>query len=404
VFLGRGTVDAGNSVAAGNGPDHTAQVRLLMVGATAPSHVYPGLALITELVSRGHHVSYVIGDRLAGLLARTGAEVLPHSSMLPDAEGHWPEDTGAAMQLFLDEAMAILDAPLRRAQRPDAVLYDIGGFAGRVAAHHWDVPAVQLSPTYVTWEGAEHDTAEQIAALKASPSGQRYYATLRTWLADNDIHLDADTFLGQPDSCVVLVPRLLQPHADRVASRYVFAGPCIDRTRTQAWAPPPGDDRPLVYVSLGTTYTQQPHLYRMCIDELAEDYRLVLSTGKVDPAALGSLPIGVHTARIQPQLDVLEHASVFVTHAGMGSAAESLWFGVPTVAIPQAVDQFTNAATLTDLGAGVHLPAEQLDARTLRTAVLAAQARAPRAQELRQQVRGCGSTTIAADAVEALCA
>ena len=40
-------------------------------------------------------------------------------------------------------------------------------------------------------------------------------------------------------------------------------------------------------------------------------------------------------ARTQPQLDVLDHADVFVTHAGMGSAAESLWFGVPTVAIPQ---------------------------------------------------------------------
>ncbi|MGH3827417.1 MAG: hypothetical protein ACRDQX_09630 [Pseudonocardiaceae bacterium] len=194
-----------------------------MAGVTAPSHVYPSLALISELVSRRHRGSYVVGERLSELVAATGAEVVAHPSLLPDSEHSWPEDAGEAMRLFLDEAIAVLGPLLDRAERPDAVLYDIGGFAGRVAAARWGVPAVQLSP-----------------------SGQRYYATLRSWLADNDVHLDADTFLRRPDSCVVLIPRVLQPNADRVGPRYVFAGPCIDPTRTEAWAPEPGDDRPLI--------------------------------------------------------------------------------------------------------------------------------------------------------------
>jgi len=379
-------------------------MHLVMAGVTAPSHVYPSLALISELVSRGHRVSYVVGEQLAELVARTGAEVLAHLSLLPDADHSWPDDMGEAMQLFLDEAMSVLRPLLDRVECPDAVLYDIGGFAGRVAAQRWGVPAIQLSPTYVAWEGIEQDTAEQTAALKASPSGQHYYATLRSWLAENDVLLDADAFIGRPDSCVVLIPRVLQPHADRVDSRYVFAGPCIDHTRTQAWVPAPGDDRPLVYVSFGTSYTHQPDIYRLCIEELADTYRLVLSTGKVDPAILGRLPVGVHAARTQPQLDVLEHASVFITHAGMGGAVESLWFGVPTVAIPQAVDQFTNAAKLEEIGAGVHLPADQLNGETLRTAVQAAEEKAERARKLRSEVRGTGGTAIAADTVERLCA
>lgn len=221
------------------------------------------------------------------------------------------------------------------------MLYDIGGFAGRVAAERWGLPAVQLSPTYVAWDGDEQHTAEQTAALKASPSGQHYYATLRAWLAENAVQLDADTFLGRPDACVVLIPRVLQPNADRVGPRYVFAGPRIDQRRTEAWAPEPGDERPLVYVSFGTAYTNQPDIYRLCVETLAGTHRLVLATGKVDPTALGPRPAGAHAARTQPQLGVLEHASVFITHAGMGGTVESLWFGVPTVAIPQAVDQFT---------------------------------------------------------------
>jgi UDP:flavonoid glycosyltransferase YjiC (YdhE family) len=122
----------------------------------------------------------------------------------------------------------------------------------------------------------------------------------------------------------------------------------------------------------------------------------VLATGKVDPA---TLPAGVDAARAQPQLDVLKYADVFITHAGMGGTVESLWFGVPTVAIPQAVDQFTNAAQLEAIGAGV-----QLGERDLREAVSAALERTPRARELREEVRRGGGTAKAADAVERLLA
>jgi len=279
---------------------------------------------------------------------------------------------------------------LDRVERPDAVLYDIGGFAGRVAAHRWGVPAVQLSPTYVAWEGYEEDMAEHTAALKTSPSGRRYFATLRTWLDDNDVALDADAFLGRPEACVVLIPRVLQPNADRVGPRYVFAGPCIDGSRTLGWVPTDGDDRPLVYVSFGTAYTDHADIYRLCIRELAGSYRLVIATGKVDPTVLGPLPDGVQVARTQPQLDVLAHASAFITHAGMGGAVESLWLGVPTVAIPQAVDQFTNAAKLDAIGAGVQLLAKEVDSESLCAAVAAALARKQRALELRAEVRRRG--------------
>lgn len=375
-------------------------MHLVFAGASTPSHVYPSLALVSELVSRRHRITYVIGERLGGLVARTGADVLTHPTVLPDAEHAWPDDVGEASQLFLDDAIAALPRMLAAIERPDAALYDIGGLAGRVAAHHWGVPAVQLSPTYVAWEGYEQDMAEHVAAYKATPSAQHYYATLRNWLAEHDVPLDPDVFLGRPKACVVLIPRALQPNSGRIGPQYIFAGPCIDTTRTQGWSPEPGDARPLVYVSFGTSYTDLPDVYRLCVEELANEHRLVLSTGKVDPAVLGPLPVGVQAARSQPQLDVLAHASVFVTHAGMGSTVESLWFGVPTVAIPQAVDQFANAAQLEAIGAGVRLPIEQIDGQSVRAAVAAAIDRTERAQELRNEVRAQGGVAACADAVE----
>ncbi len=364
-------------------------MRFVMVGCTAPSHIYPSLGVIRELMVRGHEVTYVVGDQQAELVP-DGAPHVGYHSALPEADRAWSEDPGEAMQLFLDEEITALPHVLAL-DPPDAVLYDIGGYAGRVAAHRWGVPAIQLSPTYVAWEGYEEDMAEFTATLKGSESGARYFAGVRSWLDANGMDIDADSFLGRPEKCVVLIPRVLQPNAERVGPQFVFTGPCLDENRVTGWTP--DGDGPLAYVAFGTAYTDNLEIYRACVEALS-DYRLVIATGKVDPAALG---VGERT---QPQLDVLAHADVFVTHAGMGSASESLWFGVPTVAIPQAVDQFTNAAQLEAVGAGVHLPAEQVTVDTVRDAVARARECAPRVRELREEIRRTGGVSGSADAIE----
>ncbi|MFC6081733.1 nucleotide disphospho-sugar-binding domain-containing protein [Sphaerisporangium aureirubrum] len=87
----------------------------------------------------------------------------------------------------------------------------------------------------------------------------------------------------------------------------------------------------------------------------------------------------------------------------MGGCAESLWYGVPTVAIPQAVDQFGNAAMLEELGVGVRLASEEVDAATLRAAVESVAGSpkvAARVAGLRAEVRPEGGVDRAADAVE----
>jgi UDP:flavonoid glycosyltransferase YjiC (YdhE family) len=76
---------------------------------------------------------------------------------------------------------------------------------------------------------------------------------------------------------------------------------------------------------------------------------------------------------------------------------------VPTVAVPQAADQFGNAAILEQLGVGKHLPADKVTAATLRSAVDAvanSTAVAARLAEIKATVRSHGGITHAADAIE----
>ncbi len=385
----------------------SAPAHIAMVGSTAPSHVTPSLPLFRELVRRGHRVTYAIGSSLAPMVAATGATPLEHPSSLPATDGDWGEDVVTGMTLFLDESIAVLPR-LRSAFEPDPpalVLHDIGGLAGPVLASRLGVPAVQLSPTFVAWEGYEEDMAEHIAELRASEGGRRYYARFGAWLAENGVDAHPDELLARPSRGLALIPRVLQPNADRVGPAFRFVGPCLDEAGRSGWTPGPPDGRPLLYVAFGTAYNDQLPVYRAVADRFGGgEWRVVMAVGeRVDPAMIGPLPEGVEVHRWVDQLAVLEQASVFVTHAGMGGTMQSLWYGVPTVAVPQAVDQYANAQQLADIGAGRCLSAEEATPRALEDAVRAVAADpaiAARLAELRAEVRASGGAVRAADAVE----
>ncbi|WP_328444081.1 macrolide family glycosyltransferase [Amycolatopsis sp. NBC_00438] len=381
---------------------------IVMVGCSAPSHVYPSLGVIRELVRRGHRVSYVVGSPLAGLVSPTGASVVEHPTLFPLGEAAvWPDDPADAMRVFLDEAIAIHPrlTSVFDEDRPDLLLYDIGGLGAPVLGQRYGVPAVQLSPTLVAWDGYDEDMAEVMAPIKASPSGVDYAATYTSWLRANGIFADAWEWLGHPSRVLSLIPRAMQPHAERVGAHVRFVGPCLDPSRLadRSWLPP-SSGRPVLLVSFGTAYNDQLDVYRACIEAFASDWHVVMSIGKhVPPEALGPLPSSVEVFESVPQLAVLEAASAFITHAGMGGATESLWFGVPTVAIPQAADQFGNAAQLEALGVGKHLPASSVTAASVRKAVdevSSSPSIAARLAELKAEIRGHGGVPAAADAVE----
>jgi MGT family glycosyltransferase len=383
-------------------------LHIAMIGVPAHGHMNPHLPVLAELVARGHRVSATSPPPFTAAVAATGARVVPVTSVLPDEDrgGTWPDDPVAGMALFLDEGVHVL--PQARAafadDRPDVLIGDIGAYPARVLAHRWDLPLVQLSPTYVAWEGYERDMAEVLDGLRALPGYAGYRQRFADWLAMEGVPLDIDAFTGRPPRSVVLVPRAMQPHADAVdPHRFTFVGPALDAPRHEPEWPVP--DRPVVLVSLGSAYSAPPAFYRACLDAFADlDRDVVVKVGpRVDPDALGPVPPNASVHRWVPQLSVLAHASAFVTHAGMGGCSEGLWHGVPMVAVPQAVDQFGNADRLVELGVARRLDADAAPA-ALRAAVVELEADADvaaRLAALRAELRAAGGAAGAADVIEA---
>jgi MGT family glycosyltransferase len=131
-------------------------------------------------------------------------------------------------------------------------------------------------------------------------------------------------------------------------------------------------------------------------------WRLVIATGRVRPDAFGAVPEWVQLRETVPQPAVLRVADAFVTHAGMGTCIEALWYGVPTVAIPQAVDQPANAAQLEAIRAGRHLTADPPAAAQIRDAILGVASDPQirlRLDAIREELHRVGGPGHAADAV-----
>jgi MGT family glycosyltransferase len=392
----------------------TRPAHIAMFSVATHGHVNPSLEVIRELVARGHRVTYAIPPVFAEKVAGTGAEPRLWNSTLPGPDAD-PEAWGCTLldhvEPFLADAIQALPqlAEAYEGDEPDLVLHDITSYPARVLAHRWGVPAVSLSPNLVAWEGYEEEVAEPMwAGPRRTARGQAYYARFESWLRENGITQHPDPFAGRPGRSLVLIPRAMQPNADRVdESVHTFVGACQgDRCAEGDWQRPAGAEK-VVLVSLGSAFTKQPGFYRECVRAFGElpGWHLVLQIGRhVDPAELGAVPDNVEVRSWVPQLAILKQADLFVTHAGAGGSQEGLGTATPMIAVPQAVDQFGNADMLVGLGVARRVDTEEASAGVLREAALSLVGDpevARRLEDIQAEMAQEGGTRRAADLIEA---
>jgi len=164
---------------------------------------------------------------------------------------------------------------------------------------------------------------------------------------------------------VVYTSPQFQPCADTFNDKYAFVGPSIrpvteEITKTKDM---------LIYISMGTVVNDMAGLYRKCIKALADtDYQVIMSVGDlVDVRELGEIPDNISVHSHVDQIAVLAKADAFLSHCGMNSVNESLYYGVPLVMYPQTSEQGGVANRVMQVGAGIML--EKTSPEAIRGAV-----------------------------------
>ncbi|MEW9555581.1 macrolide family glycosyltransferase [Nonomuraea sp. NPDC050783] len=379
-------------------------------------HVIPTLAVVAELTRRGNRVTYLTGASMAAAVAGAGAEVVTYDSPYQRVRSRAAEDDLLALlSLLLDESEAMLAAAARLPERPDAIAYDISTLhAGRILARATGLPATQLIPIFAsnahysvlssTYEGGDAGRLDRELPGWADGMVARIGALARA----HGVHEDpAELWWQVQDSNLVALPRSFQYAGDTFDERFTFVGPCIGERRFLAEWEPPGDGLPVALLSFGGVGTTRPELLRTCAQALAGlPWRTVVTLPDgVDPAVLGPLPPTVEPLRRVSHLSVLRHASVAVTHGGLGTIMEALYRGRPVVVVPTTAMDRPVARRIGELGLGRVLDPAGLTAADVAEQVLAvvADSRVRRATAaMSAEIRACGGAARAADVLERL--
>ncbi|MFH5879631.1 macrolide family glycosyltransferase [Arthrobacter sp. NA-172] len=394
----------------------------------AAGHVNPTLPVVAELVRRGHRITYATSAKYGKAVESSGAIFFPSGE---DLTTHLPWRTVAAddgpspmsgmfagmepgmmsglLERILEGTRAEFPALLGRltADPPDGVCYDAMTLSGKMAAAKLALPDIALLPSYAT---NEHFSMQDL--MPGPPPAGMLEAWKQVGQLINDFTTEQGVghlqFMGGPPASlnISFIPREFQPSGETFDGRFHFVGPCLGvRGNEDGWRPRMRD-MPLLFISLGTTpLNDRPDFFRMCLEAFIDSpWQVAMAIGeRVEASELGDIPDNVEVRPFFPQLEVLRHASAFLSHTGMNSTMEALYFAVPLVAFPLQPEQQANARRVEDLGLGRRLPAEGLSPELIRETVVNVsgdQLLRGNLEAMSTRVRGSGGAPAAADAIE----
>jgi len=134
------------------------------------------------------------------------------------------------------------------------------------------------------------------------------------------------------------------------------------------------DSRPLVYVSMGTSFSvfRGREIFSKLLEGLSDlDAEIIVTIGNdLDPATLGAQPENVHLERFLPLAALLPRCSLVVFHGGSGTLGHVIANGLPMVILPLGADQPENAQRCAELGASRTLDQENLTPKHIREVVI----------------------------------
>ena len=324
--------------------------RVLFVTAPERGHYHVLLGPAQALVDAGHEVAFWAAVDLsahvphrcysAGASLHEGNRGTALASTLSDADRRraWIRE----MLLGSVEADVLRLHAAVREFCPEVIACDPMVYAAPIVAHEAGLPWVALSSSLNPVLPAGFDS--------------ELLTTVRALSVDRDRLFAAHGMVERFASC-----DCLSPHASGVFATQSLTGvpPAGITLLGASRVAPRGDereaavlaldDRPLVYVSLGSQNWYQPTLLARIFELLGgEDVQVVAAVGGLRMDA----PANVKLVPYADQRALLRLATLFITHAGANSVLEGLDAGVPLLMAPLVNDQPHNAWFVERAGAG----------------------------------------------------
>ena len=381
----------------------------------AHGHTNPTLEVVKELIRQGHEVRYYSYECMKEMIKSTGAEYVAcddydfEQKMTPSDGKRIAEDMSFAIEVLVNSTLAMDTALMEqiRQWQPDCIVADSMALWGKLIAKKLNVPFVSSTTTFAfnkdsakVMQGSLKDLFKVLIQMGKA---RKHIKRLQENGYDIKNVLDIIQNDNDTDTIVYTSPEF-QPYADTFSEKYVFVGPSIRPTSTAFEK----TREKLVYISMGTVNNDMIAFYKNCIDACKDtEYQVVISAGsQVDIKQLeeyvtkSKSKAHFHIVSYVDQIAVLKKADVFLTHCGMNSVSEALYFQVPLVMYPQTNEQKGVAFRVNELGAGIYLTCDSVtDVKTRIEKLLKQSNYKDRAVEISNSFSKCGGSKAAVEKI-----
>ncbi|MEV6557506.1 nucleotide disphospho-sugar-binding domain-containing protein [Nocardia sp. NPDC051756] len=399
--------------------------KILAFTSPAKGHLYPIAPVLAELVSRGHQVTVMTlpGSEKAlsplGVTVRELPPALAHDTLNDWAAKSQISALRAAVRALTsripDEIAAIRSAIA--AERPDALLIDITTPGAQIYAAASGLPWASWAPMLLPIPSRDVPPFgpgffPKTGALGRARDNSVQWVLNRMWNEVLPLLNQARQYYGLPalDNTLDYLrqpPLLLNFTAPPFDDLHTDWPASVRQIGPSLWAPNAARpawldeiDRPLAIVTCSTEFQDDGRLAQVAMDALADsELFTVVTSGAIDPATF-DIPSNARVEAFLPHHLLLDHASVVVSHGGMGITQKALAAGVPVCVVPFGRDQSEVARRVVSNGAGTWIPKKQMSVDTVRAGVHQAMSHRTGAERVAAGFTAAGGTQRGANLLE----
>ncbi|MBY0597854.1 macrolide family glycosyltransferase [Bacillus bingmayongensis] len=355
--------------------------KVLVINFPAEGHINPTIGLVKELVNRGEEVIYYCEEEYRSRLQNTGVAFRNFKDHLKEIRlNDRMKDMFNPVQMiyrFLNATENALPFLLKEinCEKFDYIIYDQHFLLGRFLAEILQLPSIASCTTFAM----NKEVFEKLSVQKSkvdtnSPLYKECQEILDRISNRYELQIGSleQLFYYESDMTLVFTSEYFQPQAEQFQSNVKFVGPSINAREERIDFPfDKLVGKEVIYLSMGTELNQQLELYNTCFHALEEfDGVVVMSVGKeTDVTKLTNIPSNFIVRPYVPQLEVLKYTNVFITHGGMNSVSEGLYYDTPLIVLPITNDQPFVARRVEELNAGIVLDYKNVTSDALRETV-----------------------------------
>ena len=379
----------------------------------AHGHTNPTLGVVRELISRGHQVYYYSYNMMRDKIESTGAvfvscDEYDQEQRLDAKDGaRIGKDLAFSTQILVDTTLALDDTVCEHMKdlKPDCIVADSMAVWGKAVALKLGIPFVSSTTTFAFNQYSAKIMKQSLGQIFGMIFSMSKINKNIKRLQDKGYPVKSVLDIIQNDNntdTIVYTSPEFQPCSETFSEKYVFVGPSIRPVEKMIEKK---SDK-LIYISMGTVITDSKEFYKKCIEALDNTkYQVIMSVGNlINIEDLGAVPDNITISRFVDQIAVLSQADVFLTHCGMNSVNESLYYKVPLVMYPQTSEQDGVATRVEQLGAGARL--KHVNAKSIRETienVLHTKSYYEQAAKISEEFHKCTGVKGAADKIEQMC-